>query len=879
MKFLKWLVLAIFSLSLLIAVAAFAIVYIYEKEVKQYLVTQFNKQISTKVAIEDIQFSVLRNFPDASITFIHVVADGAYVGPDSSMSNPKLLKAASVSFAFNIEDIFRKEYRIKRIIVSDGELNMRVDSCGDDNFHFWKAQKDTTSSNFRFQLNRVLLQNIVFSFKAEKEAQDMKALVKQLVFSGDFSNNAYTLQAETQFTALHTRWAGGHLPENKAVSASVTLQVNKNQYSISDGSLQFADLAFHLGGELRKMPYYTDLQVFVNADNINIGSALSLLPDSLQHYRQEYEGEGILNVKSTIQGKLGIDYTPAIKLDIVVNKAKLKAIAQHLELADISFSANYSNSAQNKIGTNRLLVKSFKATFEGKPIIASFMVDNLIDPTITLKAQADIDLAKWRAFTQSTLIEKASGSAHIHIAYYGKIMQKDFKNYIQQETDKGKHYNLSGEIWLKNVSLLLKGQKQELQHMTGNIILIDNKLVFNNFALLLNGNDFNINGTTENLVDNYFDKYVRVKVALAINSNHLNAENLSAFNNTTSASSTSALSYNFSGYFALNIGQLTYAKFSATHVLGTIAFDGDEWKTNNLSFNAMSGHVDVKGSVDMTYKKDTAIIILNARLKQINIKQLFAQLNNFGQIVLTDKNLEGTLTSDIDLAAPCDKHFNINPSNFYANCSLTIENGHLHDFQPVLALSRFVKLADLKDIHFSTLHNQLEIKNRNIVIPEMEIKSNALNLTASGIHHFDNTVDYKLTLLLNDLLGRKLKERNSEFGEIETDWKTGHTMVFLTMSGPINNPKFKYDKRSVVKKIMSNIKKEKESLKAILHKEFGWFKKDTLKVAPAADELDFEHEHPAGKAKSTTNSTNSKPVKKSLFQKVKDRLKEKDESQ
>ncbi|PCH84987.1 MAG: hypothetical protein COB88_10855, partial [Flavobacteriales bacterium] len=37
----------------------------------------------------------------------------------------------------------------------------------------------------------------------------------------------------------------------------------------------------------------------------------------------------------------------------------------------------------------------------------------------------------------------------------------------------------------------------------------------------------------------------------------------------------------------------------------------------------------------------------------------------------------------------------------------------------------------------------------------------------------------------------------------------------------------KYDKKSYVQKIGEDLKAEKQTLKAILNEEFGWFKKDT----------------------------------------------------
>jgi hypothetical protein len=110
----------------------------------------------------------------------------------------------------------------------------------------------------------------------------------------------------------------------------------------------------------------------------------------------------------------------------------------------------------------------------------------------------------------------------------------------------------------------------------------------------------------------------------------------------------------------------------------------------------------------------------------------------------------------------------------------------------------------------------------------MEIKSSALNLTCSGVHTFENIIDYRITLLLSDVLGKKMKQQKSEFGEIEDDG-LGRTKLFLTMKGPVDDPKIGYDRKAATEKIKTDIVQEKKQLKSMLHEEFGIFRKDSVK--------------------------------------------------
>jgi hypothetical protein len=105
-----------------------------------------------------------------------------------------------------------------------------------------------------------------------------------------------------------------------------------------------------------------------------------------------------------------------------------------------------------------------------------------------------------------------------------------------------------------------------------------------------------------------------------------------------------------------------------------------------------------------------------------------------------------------------------------------------------------------------------------------------LNLTASGTHDFDNMVDYKLNMLMSDVLSKKVMERNTEFGEIEDDG-SGKSRLLLTMKGPVDNPKFGYDKKGVGEKIKQDLQADRQNVKKMLKEELGLFKKDaTLKT-------------------------------------------------
>jgi hypothetical protein len=93
--------------------------------------------------------------------------------------------------------------------------------------------------------------------------------------------------------------------------------------------------------------------------------------------------------------------------------------------------------------------------------------------------------------------------------------------------------------------------------------------------------------------------------------------------------------------------------------------------------------------------------------------------------------------------------------------------------------------------------------------------------------------DYKLKMLLSDVLGKKMKKQTSEFGEIEDDG-LGHPQLFLSMRGPVDNPSFTYDRKAVAQKIKNDLKADRQNIKQMFKQEFG--RKDTLASKPKKKE-------------------------------------------
>jgi len=216
---------------------------------------------------------------------------------------------------------------------------------------------------------------------------------------------------------------------------------------------------------------------------------------------------------------------------------------------------------------------------------------------------------------------------------------------------------------------------------------------------------------------------------------------------------------------------------------------------------------------------------INSSFKNVDINKVFQSFNNFGQEFLTHKNIAGSISGESEFFTTLNNDFSINASEIVSENNFVIKSGELIDFQPLVELSKFLKIDRMDHIHFSNLSNTILINNSTITIPQMDISSSVLNLQASGTHGFNRKYKYHLATKLSELLFNKARSVPDAEFEIALD-KNDRRTIFLVLYDDGNGMNVEFDEAQAMKKIRNDLKNEKTELKKVLNQEFGVFKED-----------------------------------------------------
>jgi hypothetical protein len=276
------------------------------------------------------------------------------------------------------------------------------------------------------------------------------------------------------------------------------------------------------------------------------------------------------------------------------------------------------------------------------------------------------------------------------------------------------------------------------------------------------------------------------------------------------------------------IDSLSYKTFSSSKIAGTLNYKPRILTFKSLKMNSLNGLIS--GTCFLNQNNNKALMAKgNFIVTNIDVNKAFTTFHNFGQNFLKAENIKGTLSGSLSLLFPLDSLLKFHINTLTAEGNYHLVNGALINFDPVKQLSTFIEISELENISFQQLDNDFFIRNNNLYIPQMQVKSSAADLSVNGKHSFDNDYEYHVKILLSQILSRKRSKNKSnltEFGVVEDDG-LGRTSLLLKIIGKGEVAKVGYDMKAAGTEVKNNFKKEKQTLKTILNQEYGWYKNDS----------------------------------------------------
>ena len=787
--------------------------------IKELAVQELNRYLTVPVQAGEIDFSLIRKFPYAGVSFKDISSRGVNV----QGNRENLFSAREVFLLFSWWNVFSDELRLRKITVEDASVFLYSGKDGEVNYRIFR-KSDGKDARFTIELEDVLLRNTAVRYVDAGAGHDYSFFTSRMDCSGKFTNTVFDLSGKGNLLVERFRISGVNYIDAKETAVDLNIQVDtgKDRYEVRDSRIRIAEMDLDVSGFFQTRSAGNLVDFKISSSKAGLKELVSLVPSRFTARASGFNYSGSVYFDLMINNTTALNKTPVVSVSFGTTGANLAPKGSDYRLKDIRFRGDFISRSATGRPVERLSIRGFNAVLEGQPVSGELLAEDFSDPFVRLQARAKFDLDVLSMFYMPDTVSSMSGTLVIDAALKGYASGKG-------------GWTSSGKVTALNAGFVLKEARLPFSGINGDVELKGNRLEVRGLNGKRGETDFRINGSVDNVYAFVLSRDQMVNADIALETSLLDLGQL--LDDRRDSPSDTSFRFSFdpriSAVFDFRIGELVFRKFRASSVTGRLSLKKSILTGSGLTFTGFGGRNLLNGSMDAS-RPDSVLIICDAEVNRINIRDLFYQLGNFGQDVIVDRNVQGKVTASVQFASTWSSDLRCNTDKVYARGKIVIEDGELIDFQPMLVLSRYLKSADLRRIRFQTLQNEIEISSRTIRIPAMEIKSSVLDLTASGTHTFDNIVNYDLQLYFSQIMGRKVRQNNTEFGTIEDDG-LGRMRLFLTMKGPLSDPVIKVNRTAIEQKIVREIKKEKQDIRKILNKEFGWFKKDSAAVSTERD--------------------------------------------
>lgn len=823
----------VFLISFITLLAASLIFsLLYKDKFIQLVTSKVNDHLITEIKVNKIDFSLLKTFPFASVNFYNAQANSTtnFNKNHFQVNTDTLFYFERISFKFNPFDLIRKKYQVNHMEFIGGRVNLYADNKGQVNYIFWKKKPNKEKNNqLQLRLKNALLKNVNVVYINASKSFFMDVFSERGKIKGEFNNGYLTLKPDVDlsFNQLSVKNVNYNL--NEKVYFTSTLNIRNKVVSVQNGLINTNRLEFQANGNI-ETANDTKINLEITGTNIDIVKFIEILPLSFKQKLKSYKSSGGLDISTKITGKISHRQQPHVSTEFKINNGKIQKAKTRAVLENVYLSGSFTNGEKHQLSSSVLQLNSIRASLNGNNLQGSLHLYNLLQPSFKTKIKGSVDLKQVHEFLQIESLKQASGIADTEIEISGSMNSPG-----RMEPEDAATWQFNGNISLINVAVAPKIGPFKYKDINGTVLLDQQHIQFNDFKIKAGDNDLLINGKFQNGIPYLIGAQTTGNIQADIQSDYLNLSSLAReqqnTKNISAGSDSSLIEFPDNLYVNGNffVKQFIFKEFQAQNARGRLNYQPKTLILKSVYFDALEGSVSGGGAIAQRLNNDFTVRA-QTRLKNINIHNLFSSFNHFGQNVLQAEHVNGTLNGFINFSADWNVHLKVYRPSIECESNVKINDGELIDFTPLLGLSKFIKVSELQHIQFSTLENEIKVENESVIIPQMDIKSSAFNIACSGIHNFDNTYDYKVQLLLSEVLSSKRDTRQkivTEFGEIERD-NLGRTKLYLAISGKGSNYHVKYDFKGTRKAIKEHVQEEKKEIKTILNKEFGWFKKDSL---------------------------------------------------
>jgi len=723
---------------------------LFKDKIKDKVVSIINNNLEAEVNFKNIEFSLIKNFPQASISITNLsIVNKAPFYRDT------LVYADIINAKMSIKEIFKlsnKPINIEGFSIKNALINIILNEDGKSNYDITIKNKDNSNnsensdnkSNIALSIQKYELENTRITYL--NKLQKTKLVLDKINHKGkgDFTNKSLDLDTQTSSVASLDIDGTNYVKSvNLLLDAVLNLDLENFKFSFKKNIAQINDMPLKFDGFVKLNDSGQLYDIKFSTPTSSFDNALRLIPSKYSGNIKNIKTSGEFSLNGWIKGIFSENKIPKFNIEILSNNSSIKYSELPKSIQNISIDAKIINNTgeikDSYLDLNKLSFKIDNDIFNAKAKISNLTKNLLIKANI----DGTVNLANLSEAYPINLEEKLSGiiKANTEINLdMNSIEQKKYEN-----------IHAKGSINLINFTYKTKELSKPLEISQMDLKFNPSYVHMSKLNAKIGDSDLQINGRLDNFYEFLFKKQV-LKSKFDLKSNNLKISDLLTITksesnvtekNATEITEKAKIPAFLDCTINASAKKVIYDDLILEDVSGNLVIKEEKLKIQNLKTNIFEGNIIINGNVST--KSEKPIFDVDLDMRSLDISQSFSQLKMLGKIAPITNTITGKFSSKIKISGNLhDKELTPDLSSINGNLLGELHNAKVDKSKSKLlsGMDSNLDFVDLNKLNLDKLKADLSFENGKVNIRPMYIDYQDIKIKFSGSHSFDEIINY-----------------------------------------------------------------------------------------------------------------------------------------
>jgi AsmA protein len=204
------------------------------------------------------RLSFFKHFPSLTLTLYDITLKGS-----APFQQDILVAGDEVALGVNLSSVFFKTIYIDKIILSNGYVNIQVDSSGNANYNVYKSSTDTTSktstadiSSASLKLDKIVIEKSRLIYNDRSIPMIISAKGFNYTGKGDLDKAVFDLYSTVSIDSLDFNYSKQDYVQAKKIQADLITKINTQSLALvfEKNNLKINRLPIAFNGKLEFLP-------------------------------------------------------------------------------------------------------------------------------------------------------------------------------------------------------------------------------------------------------------------------------------------------------------------------------------------------------------------------------------------------------------------------------------------------------------------------------------------------------------------------------------------------------------------------------------------------------------------------------------------------